>query len=213
MEPKVIFLQGPPGAGKDAIGSRLVNLIPYAKLVKFAGMLKDRTHALFGLFDKYGHLPAHAFDATKDEPSADFMGLTPRQAYIWLSEQVIKPKFGADFFGRALLDKIRPESREVYIVTDSGFAAEATPVIERVGPQFCAIVQIHRYGHDFSRDSRSYWTDPAIRALEINNNTRGSEALYRQAVWLAQTLFPSLTDGPIPHESSSCAGPRPASPR
>jgi hypothetical protein len=207
--PRIIFIQGPPGSGKDAFGKLLSELIPDSKIVKFAGVLKNRTHALYGLFDKYGFLPHHAFDATKDQPSDDFLGLTPRQAYIAVSETYFKPQHGQDVFGRFLAAELKDDGT-VYLITDSGFVREAEPIQEKFGHENCVVLQMHRKGHDFSNDSRGYWSAGYANTFRVHND--GSlDDLKVVAASNIKFLYPIL--GETSHDPSSCHAPRPGSDR
>jgi hypothetical protein len=210
MGPRIIFVQGPPGSGKDAIGTLLSKRIPNSKIVKFAEVLKNRTHALYGLYDKYGFLPHYAFDATKDQPSPDFLGLTPRQAYIAVSETYFKPQHGKDVFGVFLAAQLKTDGT-VYIVTDSGFPAEAKPIIEKFGDDQCVVLQMFRRGKTFAGDSRGYWVLGSANTFSIVND--GSlEDLAVIADSNVKFLFPPTTESPS-HEPSSCFAPRPGSDR
>jgi len=214
---KIVFVQGPPGSGKDAFGAMLAERIPGAHVEKFARILKDRTHGLYGLFDKYGFLPHHAFDATKDLPSADFHGLTPRQAYIEVAERHFKRLHGHRVFGDMLLgDLIRrhgcgiDNDDNVFIVTDSGFVQEADVLREHFGDERCVVLQMYREGKTFVGDSRGYWSMGRANTFGIHNN--GSlEDLKVIAASNAKFFFPHL--GEIDHEPSSCHAPRPGSDR
>ena len=76
------------------------------RLVKFAEILKIAdAHALFGATDLYGTpLEATYFDAVKDEPNlGKILRLTPREAYIMVSEEWLKPLAGQSVFGDMLL--------------------------------------------------------------------------------------------------------------
>ncbi|MDB5415072.1 MAG: hypothetical protein JWR10_3407 [Rubritepida sp.] len=172
--PYVVFVNGPPRAGKDTLANAVANRLG-ARPVKFAGVLKERTHAAYGLhYAPHGH-----FEACKDQPRDEFLGITPRQAYIAFSEQMMKPLHGAGVFGRMLLDDMLFHKLAAgFIVSDSGFAAEAAPVVERFGAINCLLLRIWRSGHDFSGDSRSYIELPSVETLEVSNND--TEALFRR---------------------------------
>jgi hypothetical protein len=211
-EPKIVFVQGPPGSGKDAFGALLAEQIPGAHVEKFARILKDRTHALYGLFDNYGFLSHDAFDATKDQVMIDFGGLTPRQAYIEVAEHHFKRLHGHRIFGEMLYRDLIArhgcgilKSDDVFIITDSGFVQEADVLVEHFGHDRCIALQMHRTGKTFEGDSRGYWSLGRANTFEIRNN--GSlDDLKVIAASNAKFFFPSL--GEISHEPSSCHAPR-----
>ena len=172
---RVVFLNGPPGCGKDTLGHLLAGtLLPGVRLRKLAEPLKNATHALYGVRAVHG-----AFEATKGEPNAVFFGLTPRQAYIDVSERLVKPALGVDFFGRVLARAILADHAPLTIITDSGFEPEARPIIDAVGAENCLLFRIHRTGHTFAGDSRSYIELDDVETVNLANN--GNLAEFVQA--------------------------------
>lgn len=176
--PPVIFLNGPPRCGKDTLAKHIAETLPGFKVFKFAEILKERTHALYG---GYG-LPHNHFEETKDTVSDFFLGLTPRQAYIHVSETLMKPVHGDQVFGRLLLAKMLGQSSSVkaFLISDSGFAPEAIPVINHFGADSCVLVRIHaeKRGCSFRNDSRSHITLP-VTTFDIHNDAS-------QGMFLAQ---------------------------
>lgn len=165
----VIFLNGPPYCGKDTLAGHIVQRLSGFKIVKFAAVLKERTHALYGRPD----LPHDHFELCKDEPNALFLGLTPRDAYIAVSEKLMKPIHGKAVFGKLLVNTMlaEPVMPRAFVISDSGFAHEAFPVIERFGFENCILARIHaeKRGCTFEKDSRSYITLP-IKTIDVENN-------------------------------------------
>lgn len=76
-----------------------------------------------------------------------------REWIIHTSEKVFKPHCGEDFFGQAAARRI--DNQDIIIYSDSGFADETIPVIEKVGRENCMVVQLIREGYDSGvNDSR-----------------------------------------------------------
>lgn len=178
----VILINGPPRSGKDTLGvalqNELVDRRTTARVFRFATEVKNRTHGLFGMPGAV----ADAFEDGKDEPREEFNGMTPRQAYIWVSEEVIKPKFGKDIFGRWLADEIaRYDALDVAIVTDSGFLLEAGAVEQRF-PDI-GVIQISGRG-TFEGDSRGSVEVPG-RPMAIINNVDDADRLLARVPVLA----------------------------
>ena len=97
---RIIFLNGPPRSGKDYAGNFLKDEMPHAFVAKFAAILKERVHTIYGLECELGLVRPHDFfEDYKDEPLDEFEGLTPRAAYIGFSERYIKPMHGDKQFG------------------------------------------------------------------------------------------------------------------
>ena len=149
---KIILLNAPPGAGKDYAATHLVNNLKNCKLDKFARVLKERTHALYGFADR----DFTYYEETKEIPTKDFLGLTPRQAYIKVSENYFKPTHGNKVFGELLSQELDKTTEEVIAISDSGFKEEAEVLIDKYGPSNIYLIKIHRDGCDFSKDSRDY---------------------------------------------------------
>ena len=191
MEPKmkhVIFLNGPPRCGKDTVAKILEkHTEPYwdsVGLFKFAQPLRDAACAVFGISDDI-------LDEVKDLPLSKIIDIgdseeysktyTIRKFMIDLSENIIKPKLGQDFFGIKAAHSIIADSVDFSIVSDSGFAPEvssAIRVIKNMRPnEFSfSIWQIQRNGCSFKHDSRNWIFPDDLTVNEdvqfelINNN-------------------------------------------
>ena len=168
----IIFLNGPPRVGKDTVGKELVDQLDFADTYKISATLKRMTHGLYELdANRNDH---DRFEDCKDEPLSIFRGLTPRQAYINVSELLIKPVHGDDALGRWLYeDHISYFGKgEDGVITDSGFRAEAIPIVEAVGANNCALVRLHRQGCSFKGDSRGYisLSDLGVLQFDVDNN-------------------------------------------
>lgn len=165
MNHRLIFLNGPPRSGKDFAGGILYDRSDLGRTnmdAKLSAILKVRTHALYLLFDHFSQPLWHGhFENYKDTPIPEFYGLTPRQAYIAVSESWMKPTHGQGFLGELLVAKLRSFEKQVsgrwtHIITDSGFVEEAESLVDAYGKDNCTLVRIYREGYDFSSDSRSY---------------------------------------------------------
>lgn len=145
-----IILNGPPGSGKDTLCKLILPYIT-AQHIEFKTVLYKETLKYFNLASKY---TVHFIDRSlKDTPSPYFEGLTPREALIHVSEEIIKPLYGKDYFGKIVAKEVEEGFGVVNIFTDGGFEAEVEELkkVSRV-----LIVQLHKEGLDFSKDSRNY---------------------------------------------------------
>jgi len=95
--------------------------------------------------------------------------LSRRQAMIHVSENVIKPVHGKDYFGQRVAEEIQEGVN--YAIADGGFIEELEPVIEKVGTENVVIVQLTREGHDYSTDSRRYFNGNLIKEFTIGFET------------------------------------------
>lgn len=179
---KIILINGPPRSGKDTAGEIIHGILNTRKgpdhitphLDKFAELVKERAHGLYGLVDQDGPLFASYFEDVKDQPRSEFLGLTPRQAYIAVSETYYKPTHGENIFGRLMLERIRSFHKGrcgVVILTDSGFAPEAQVLIDEYGAGNVFLIRLHRPGFDFEGDSRGYIHLDGIDSVDVTATT------------------------------------------
>lgn len=162
---RVIIMNGPPGSGKDFIADRLVSEAGAVKfefkehlrqLVKLIYQLDDETHDR--LYQR----------ENKELPQACLGVLSIRQAYIHVSEDVIKPKFGADYFGRIAASKLADAA--LYVSPDGGFGPEVLCVADKCDR--VDVIHLHADGLDYSRDSRRYVhvDHPKVTTHRVDND-------------------------------------------
>ncbi len=164
---KVILLNSPAGGGKDYAADYITNKFDQAKKDKFARVLKERTHALYG----YTWRPHDYYEAVKEIPTKDFFGLTPRQAYINVSEVYFKPIHGKDIFGKILSKELDKYDWDIIVISDSGFVEEAEVLINKYGSENVILIKVIRPGHSFKGDSRNYIElNPNICNITITND-------------------------------------------
>mgnify|MGYP006423684957 CR=1 FL=1 len=167
-DPKIVLFNAPPRAGKDtaALAGLGIHKALAPTRVKFSDPVKGGCHASYEL-----NVPIDHYEEVKDTPHADFLGLTPRWAYIKHSESYMKPIHGPDVFGKLAVRRMRKLTSQLFLVPDSGFEAEALPVIDYFGWDNVFLVRIERTGCDFSNDSRNYLDLPCATYDVENNGT------------------------------------------
>lgn len=170
---KFIFLNGPARSGKDYAAEYLSSKFENVITLKFATALYESVPRMFGLSDSVW---ADMYENEKEVPSPALQGMSPRQAMIWLSEDVMKPHFGQDFFGQAMITSVNTLVKEgmadestVFVASDSGFLVEAVPVMDHFGIDRCMRIELLREGCSFQGDSRSYWHHPGLRSHPVCN--------------------------------------------
>ena len=111
-----------------------------------------------------------------------------REALIHVSESVVKPVKGKDYYGKKLVEKIEDSSERFYFVSDSGYFEEASSVADK--GYNVIIAQLMRSGATFEGDSRSLLNKDDfkeyvnIKFCQIDNN--GSlDDLYNSIVDLS----------------------------
>jgi len=213
---KVVVFNAPMRLGKDSAAEHMVNLVNTEDTFYTAHQraFKD---SLFNLCAAMYGITVEEFLEGYDEPS-DYVegewykdslqffidasldrgkgfeykrGYSQRSSLIHMSENIIKPVFGKDAFGKAMVASL-PESGIVF-VSDGGFAEELLPVIDHVGQENVLVVKIHRKGVDFAGDSRAYLDnkdlgDKPVCMVNINNDGSLEEFLggveYTVGEWL-----------------------------
>lgn len=164
MKP-VIILNAPPNAGKDTIAAELSVRLGLPHL-EFKGKLFELVQTISGLSpEEWEELYTRDL---KEVPCGRLWGYTPRQFMIHVSEDMIKPYCGKDYFGRILGKKALHNGG---VVSDSGFNEEADAVVDIVGADRVFCVRFSRDGCDFEGDSRKYVdTTKIIHYLDTENN-------------------------------------------
>lgn len=167
----VIGLNAPAGAGKDAIAAYLGNKyntvhmeikeLLFEAAIRISGLSRDVWFAMYN--DR----------EYKESPNPYLMvngkNVTMREFMIHVSEEVMKPMFGNEVFGNALVEKLKavPEVRPgvggptIVVLSDGGFVEEGIPVAKLVGAENYFLFRIHRIDEDgneygFGADSRRY---------------------------------------------------------
>jgi hypothetical protein len=165
---QIIFMNGPPESGKDTAALFIYEAYSHARMAKFAALLKETARVMFNLSHReVQELEKHA---NKNTRRPEFRGMSWRETLIWISEDVVKPKLGIDYFGVQLCKQLsEPTACDITAISDSGFRHEALPIIEHFGPENCHLFHIRRTGCTFKNDSRGYWEDKRVQTHVIDN--------------------------------------------
>lgn len=147
---KILLLNGAPRCGKDTMAAWFEEQGWFHG--KFSKVLKERTHELYGL----KNIPYDYYEGVKDLPHEDFFGISPRQAYINVSERLMKPVHGDDIWVRMFIRELESTAHDYVIVSDLGFQVEWETLIQHFGYDKISLGVIYRAGYDFSNDSRNY---------------------------------------------------------
>jgi hypothetical protein len=96
---------------------------------------------------------------------------------ICVSECLMKPKFGTEYFGQARVNKIKRNEGYDFCDSSTGFIDELYPLIDYLGQENILLFRIYRDGYTFEGDSRNYIPDGVItNTVDVYNN--GTEQEY-----------------------------------
>lgn len=200
---KVVVFNGPPRSGKGVAASHMKKLINTVdtNLPTFHMEFKDE---LFKICANTLGISVEDYQTDYDRQTPDKVWwmkdlvsistsasmVSPREQnnysqrdfLIHMSENVIKPSFGKDAFGKAFVNSLPEEG--IVFVSDSGFPEELQPVIDHVGAENVLVIRIQREGCSFEGDSRDYLTpemfDDKVKFYQIVNN--GTEEEFLEGV-------------------------------
>jgi hypothetical protein len=164
----VIALNGPPRSGKDEATKALSRILdPWFvhETMKFTAVVKDLTHRSLGLDCRHD-----AFEALKDVPLPEFGGLTPRQAYIAKSASE-KAERGESAIADHFIAKMLESPARLVLNSDIGIPIEIDGLAATVGAENILLLRLHRTGHDFSKDNRTYLGHPDVETHDISNDS------------------------------------------
>ena len=152
FEYALILLSGPPRAGKNRAGACLQDWLNGDHFA-LSNALKRMTHDHYGLGS---NIPPLHFEDVKDLPAPQFGGLTPRQAYIRFSEEIMKPRFGDGYLGLIGGKRVTGNRRrgKVTIVSGVGFFDEVMPLIDAAGCTQTLHIRVKPAGRPVRSDSR-----------------------------------------------------------
>lgn len=161
---KVIVFNGPANTGKDHAADLICKHFPHVKHRRFKDRLFEIVAAVYGV--SLERLKGELYTReNKEKPHDCFGGLSTRQAMIKVSEEVIKPSMGQNYFGEALANSL---DSELTVISDSGgWFEEFLPVVDRVEPENALVIKILRTGFSFDGDSREYFEQDKLMRLGV----------------------------------------------
>jgi len=159
MGKTVVILNAPPNSGKDTIADLMVTNFE-ANKQEFKETLYEETAKYYGFNLQYFKFISssrrykdtlESVFSTKKE-SLGF-GITPREALIRVSEYIIKPSHGKDYFGIRAAQRL---TEGLNVFSDGGgWWEELAPVAEAADKTI--ICRLYRHGFSFDGDSREYY--------------------------------------------------------
>lgn len=207
----IVIFNAPPNAGKDVSADYLHEYFQSGQRLSFKEALYEDTAEYFGIdvkdlveyhsdrelkeqasemFRKYKkHSLKQYFFALLFIIGAVFnnrylMSLgyySSREALIHVSEDIMKPKYGQDYYGLKVLDKVSNSSERYSFASDGGFKNEVLPLLD--ADYQVVVAQLERSGVTFEGDSRTLLNEDDfegygnIKFTTISNNG-GLDELY-----------------------------------
>ena len=150
-----IILNGCAGIGKDTIANLIVAYYGYTKCEFKEGLYIETA--------KYFNINTDIFvrrardRALKETPWGPLNNgtiLSPREALIYVSEVIIKPNKGSDYFGNLAVDKCNKQKLNSVVFSDSGFEDEVRPLSKIY--KYMIICHLYRNNFTWGDDSRRY---------------------------------------------------------
>lgn len=163
----VIIFNGPPGTGKDE--ACLFFKQKGYKHLSFKYHLFKATALYFDVTIEW-FMDGYDDRSIKERKEKLLGGLSRRESLIHVSEDIIKPKYGKDFFGLKATEEIDHDGN--YCFSDGGFQEEIIPIINKVGTDNITLVQLTRDGCDFSSDSRRYFNGDLKEEFVLSHETQ-----------------------------------------
>lgn len=170
----LFMFNGPPNSGKDFTASKLKERFEDAShalsnrnivLVSSSDALDYDVATMFGLdVATFKTMADSRFE--KDQKSSLLQGMSPREAKIFVAEDIIKPHNGSGYYGektaKIVLSKIKKGADNIVFVTGVGFDEEVDALIEGIDADndvslvSTSVVRLYRTGTSFENDSRDY---------------------------------------------------------
>ena len=170
----IILFNGPPASGKDCAADYFKD--KGYKHLSFKYQLFKETFKYFDVSEKW-FMTDYDNRTVKEHPSLHLGGFSRREAMIHVSENVIKPKRGLDYFGKKVAEEISINNN--YVISDGGFSHELFPIINKIGAENFVLVQLLRDGCDYSTDSRRYFNGKIV-GEHVNSHKSVLDTKYMQ---------------------------------
>jgi hypothetical protein len=184
MSKTVICLNGPPRTGKDTIAKMFAENCIATRHCENKSALFDLVFAFSGIepiewFGRYGAksqgVDVYNFGEWMKDVPWEKLPIDPktgdhfsqRQFMIYVSEDIAKVHFGDNYFGKRSADLVKNDTEnDTFVFSDGGFQVELE---EMYSPDIDLIViRLHREGHDYGNDSRSYLYPDKTKANDID---------------------------------------------
>lgn len=192
---KIIVMNAPKMSGKDCAADYVAEKY-FAQHLRFKDGLYKVAAMVAGISVELMVFLATE-RSTKEVPSHHFRVngefVSPRQWLIHVSENVVKPLLGKDFFGKQLAQSI---TSDLVVASDSGFESEIIPLLEAGHDVY--VFRIEHDGYTFEGDSRSYLpASPLYKTFLVENNGTLGQFLNKVGSIVEEVIGISGTSGAL----------------
>lgn len=171
---KIIILNGCPGSGKDTVSEYICKKYNY-KSIAFKDGAFELVYNYYNL-SKDEYMSLYNDRSLKEKPSDKLDNKSPRKAMQYVVEEVYKKKYGRDFLAKKIINQIKNDKSNNYVISDLGLDEEEISVHYHLRNEDYMIIYIDRDGYTFENDTRS--KRQIIHRTITNNSTL--EDLYKQ---------------------------------
>ena len=156
---KVLILNGPPGIGKDTLANMLCEVAPVIR-GEFKHFLYVEAAQWIQDYVKDAENITTAIVKARNENRELkelpwFLELSVRRILQIVSEDVVKPAIGKDYFGR-IAAKYWYGKHIHHVISDGGFSEEVNAVCDKFGAENVTVIRLKAPGFTFETDSRKY---------------------------------------------------------
>lgn len=184
---RLLLINGPDRSGKDTLADLLSVSLErqgeIVKIVRLADPLKAAAAALHGLPIDF------VWDERKEDPLDELNGKSPREVWVSLAEECIKPCWGPEFFAKTTKNIIcrsaaaaeagRPRT---FIVPDVRFVSEME-ALTGIPESSTLLIRLASAGTDFTRQNETYQdikgTEGCFFVIREEDNYRVPRQLMR----------------------------------
>lgn len=168
----VVAFNGPPESGKDTLAEMLAEVMD-SEGVSLPIRMESLSMPLRLIAYQMVGWPMNGIDgeqyATFKKTWFPEFERTGREILIDVSERFLKPTYGITVMAKMLLSR-NENFHGILLVRDNGFQIEVDPIADAVGPRNLFVVQVHRAGKDFSKDSREWVYHERGGFMRVENN-------------------------------------------
>ena len=151
----IIFLNGPPGAGKDTAATIIRDCLTSCVDYKISSPLKL---GIASCLQINGDI-IRACKEDKDVPANIFNGHTYRELQISLYKDFFLKNFPETILADIAVRRLKLTIAKYITISDAGMTQELKVIQDHFGHNKCALLEIDRPKHTFEGDIRQ-WIDP-----------------------------------------------------